>query len=363
MVTFFLKVTVPAVSAWVMPLSVASVSLKLVAPVELMMSAAPVPSPIAVPAPTAALKLVVPPPASSVRSYAPFTALSKVMLAPAGTALALVVSTLRLAPRLTGPLRETMPPAVVTLLFNVIAPWVVPVPSVVFADRVPLPSVSCPSWIVGVKAPVPPVPAPVPASLVLNVRLPVPEVVIDTPARLIPAGFAEPLSSPVLFRVLNVTLVLFEKVSPPVNGVAPRVMLFCAWRSMVEPTPIVSRAPSVIVVSAAPFVAKATVLPPIAVSVESSSGTAFVEPPSMIRSRGSSRRCPPFPARAARSTLPRKTRVSLPDTSTAPPSPPELPPREKIDPTNRVLRSAHTTTLPPSPLPTASALIVTSLPT
>ena len=77
MVTFFLKVTAPAAPAWVMPLAVASVSLKLVTPVELRVSAAPTPSPIGVTLPTAALNDTLTDPTVA-RSKPPLTVPDKV---------------------------------------------------------------------------------------------------------------------------------------------------------------------------------------------------------------------------------------------------------------------------------------------
>ena len=55
-------------------------------------------------------------------------------------------------------------------------------------------------------------------------------------------------------------------------------------------------------------------------------------PPLMVRLVGSSNRLPDRPAGAWRSTLPRKSRYCLPDTSTCPPSPPAAPPRAAIWP-------------------------------
>ena len=72
---------------------------------------------------------------------------------------------------------------------------------------------------------------------------------------------------------------------------------------------------------------------------------------------GSSSRVPLAPLGAVRSTLPVNARLSLPETSTKPPSPLSAPPRAVIVPPKRVPWSAQTMTVPPSPWVIASASI------
>lgn len=65
---------------------------------------------------------------------------------------------------------------------------------------------------------------------------------------------------------------------------------------------------------------------------------------------GSSSNVPAAPCGALASTLPRKLRVPLLETSTKPPSPAALPPRASMWPANEVSPSDQTATLPPVPL-------------
>ena len=79
----------------------------------------------------------------------------------------------------------------------------------------------------------------------------------------------------------------------------------------------------------------------------------------MVRFVGSSSSMPACPRGAVRSELPRKSRNTLPETSTNPPSPDVAPPRASAAPKNRVVSSDHTTAVPPLPLPVALASIRT----
>ena len=84
----------------------------------------------------------------------------------------------------------------------------------------------------------------------------------------------------------------------------------------------------------------------------------FAIAPSMVMSVGSMSQRPASPLAALASTdPPAKSSDCLPELSTKPPSPPWAPPRAVIVPAKRVLWSAQTMTVPPSPWVSASASI------
>jgi hypothetical protein len=78
----------------------------------------------------------------------------------------------------------------------------------------------------------------------------------------------------------------------------------------------------------------------------------------IVISVGSNSSVPVCPAGADVSTVPSKASVLLPDTSTNPPLPPDWPPFAEMLPPKPVWPSDQMTTVPPSPSPTASAVIV-----
>ena len=83
----------------------------------------------------------------------------------------------------------------------------------------------------------------------------------------------------------------------------------------------------------------------------------------ILMSVGSSNSKPARPRAAEVSTRPLKISAPLPDTSTNPPFPPSLPPRANMPARKLVASSAHTTTFPPLPFNSASALMTTWSPT
>ena len=150
-------------------------------------------------------------------------------------------------------------------------------------------------------------------------------------------------------RTLKVWPLRAEKSSPPLSP-ALMVKLRLACR-LILPTSA-SRASSLKVKSSsAPLVPLPAMSSPnsIEVSAPPTCLLSLVMVSLMVISRGSRRMSPCLPCTAPTSTKPRKASLSLPDTSTWPPSPPAAPPRAVMAPSKRVSWFDHTTTSPPAP--------------
>ena len=100
-------------------------------------------------------------------------------------------------------------------------------------------------------------------------------------------------------------------------------------------------------------------LPPVDVVKFGLPETLLVVTALIVMSPGSSNQVPVAPAGALVSTrIPSTSRASFPEVSTNPPLPPTTPPLAEMLPKARVVLSAQTMTLPPSPLALASAFML-----
>ena len=214
-------------------------------------------------------------------------------------------------------------------------------------------------------------PLPVLRRLMLPVvlRLPATEIAAAALGTVAPASRADKvmLPPPVVIELPPLMVML-----PPARNVtslptvwlvrlsatpALSVMFCCACRTML---PVSDSSVPLLMVESAPAPSVNRICP----SASCGSWAPLpANPAAMTMLLGSSSRVPSRPLAARVSTRPRKISAPLPEVSTNPPSPPSLPPRAKMLARKLVASSAHTTTLPPLPLSSASALMTTASPT
>ena len=178
MVTFSSKVSSPAPSAWVMPVTVSSVPSKTVAPaVPPICRDAPVPSPMGVPLPTSAWK-VAPPAVLSTRSCPPSTSAlatrAPVMVRITSVSVAVVSDSVTwsaaLLPKVTAPPESRVMPSRTRLALKVLA--VSPAATVTSSRKVTVPA--APAWKMPEAVPSVSSKAVVPSELIVRAA-PVPE--------------------------------------------------------------------------------------------------------------------------------------------------------------------------------------------
>ncbi len=183
-----------------------------------------------------------------------------------------------------------------------------------------------------------PAAAPAPAPVVI----PAVFAIVKTPAVLAVRSPSTTLALELLavaVKKLRKAMLLFNKILRPASSVSPkfpalpdaskpsvRVMSLLAWNVTfavlsITTTALAWKATSVAVASAK--------VSAVCISAVVSKSALVV---TMSILRGSSNNVPAVPSAALRSTVPRNTKLSLPDTSANPPSPDWAPPRALIEP-------------------------------